>query len=108
MDPSIKASRAEAQALPVGLQIGKKGITEQTVLEIRKQLKKRGILKIRLLQSAFSDDALPLQTKAYIQEVLTRTPALLVLHVGRVFTIIRPKGEEQHTPLSDAPAPASR
>lgn len=97
MDVQLKARRAKAQAIPVGMQIGKRGISEATILEIRKQLKKRGILKIRLLSSAFDEEG---DRRALRDEMIFRvvdeTPATLILAIGLVFTVMKTKdGLEQ-------------
>lgn len=48
----IHKKRAEANQLPVSLQIGKHGITDATIAELQGQLKKNHLVKVRLLRSA--------------------------------------------------------
>lgn len=51
----LQQKRAEANALPVTLQVGKAGITEATVAELKAQLKAKKLVKVRLLKSATHD-----------------------------------------------------
>lgn len=53
----IHRLRKEAQALKVTLQVGKDGITEEVATELIKQLKKSGLVKVRLQPSVGMDRA---------------------------------------------------
>jgi RNA-binding protein len=44
--------RAQAQALPVTMHVGKNGVTEATVAELKAQLHKHKLVKVRLLPAA--------------------------------------------------------
>lgn len=48
----IQQKRSEANAVEVTLHVGKNGITESTVAELKAQLEKRRLVKVRLLKSA--------------------------------------------------------
>lgn len=57
MDTKTRARlRGEAQALDATLQVGKSGITETLVKELKAQLEGRGLVKVRLLQSSTHDE----------------------------------------------------
>ncbi len=43
-----RALRSEAQAIKPTVQIGKDGLTEQVAEELRKQVKAKGLVKVRL------------------------------------------------------------
>lgn len=51
----IQAKRAEANQLAVTLQVGKHGITDVLVDELKGQLRKNHLVKVRLLKSATHD-----------------------------------------------------
>ncbi len=48
----IQKKRAEAQAIEATLHVGKGGVTDATVQELRGQLKRRKLVKVRLLGAA--------------------------------------------------------
>jgi len=72
----MKKLKAEGKRLDPLIRIGKSGLTKNVILEMRKHLKKRGIIKVKLLRSflegrpkkeAFSDivsltEAVPVDT----------------------------------------------
>ncbi|RLI88147.1 MAG: RNA-binding protein [Candidatus Altiarchaeales archaeon] len=64
------------------IQIGKSGITEPLIAEIKAQLKKRKILKVRILKSARTADR-----KEIAQEVAERAKADLLVVRGNTFTL---------------------
>ncbi len=51
----IRELRGEAQSLPATVHVGKEGITCSVGEELRKQLKKNRLVKVRLLQSFDGD-----------------------------------------------------
>lgn len=53
----IRQKRAEAQKIAVTVHIGKGGVTETVIAELRAQLESRKLVKVRLLPSSKSDDA---------------------------------------------------
>ena len=48
----IQELRSQAQALEATLQVGKNGITDATLEELRGQLKRRKLVKVRLLPAS--------------------------------------------------------
>lgn len=48
----LRAKRALANQLPVTLHVGKNGITPSTVAELKAQLHRKKLVKVRLLRSA--------------------------------------------------------
>ncbi len=53
----IRRLRKEAQALKVTLHVGKDGVTEEVAMELIRQLKKNGLVKVRLRPSVETDRA---------------------------------------------------
>lgn len=51
----IRRLRKEAQALKVTLHVGKDGVTEEVAEELRRQLKKHRLVKVRLQPSLETD-----------------------------------------------------
>ena len=51
----ILAARKAAQSLKPTLNVGKGGVSEQVLEELKNQLKKQKIVKIKLLRSAFEE-----------------------------------------------------
>ena len=81
MDISVLLSKAKNLS-PV-IRIGKMGLTEGVLQEIEKLLKKRKLIKIKILNNC------PEEKKAMIEEIVSRTGALLVFHIGNVFALFK-------------------
>jgi RNA-binding protein len=69
------------------LRIGKSGLSSNVVSEIKMQLKKKKMIKIRFLRAALNDK----NRKELKEEVLDKTNAELVSYVGNVITIRKPE-----------------
>ena len=78
----IKKLRAQTHSMEPVLQIGKGGVTSSVVKEIRLQLKKRKLIKIKLLSSAGD-------RKKLVDEIVSGTGATLVRSVGRVVVLYK-------------------
>ncbi|MFC1753059.1 YhbY family RNA-binding protein [Thermoproteota archaeon] len=79
--PRIKDLKSKAMALKPCVQIGKKGLTEESIKEIKEQLKKKGIVKIKLLKSGI--ECLGGKTKKSIaNDIALKTGSKLVSQVG--------------------------
>ncbi len=67
------------------IQIGKNGVTDQILSEIRKQLRKKKALKVRILKSALGE------TDKYgiAEEVSSKSGGILVDVRGNTFTLKR-------------------
>lgn len=69
------------QQLESAVRIGKNGITPASILEIKKNLKKSKIIKIKLLKTAFEDrdqkvllaQSIATQTKTTVQSIIGNT-----------------------------------
>jgi len=72
MKQDVRAKRAEAQSIPVTLQVGKSGVTDATIAELVAQLKQRRLVKVRLLPSQGGDAA------AVAEDLAGKTDSIVV------------------------------
>jgi RNA-binding protein YhbY len=79
----MSTERVELRAIGVTVQVGKKGLTKEALSEIEKQLRKRRIVKIRLLDSALKSG----QKQELIDTILSTTMASLLARTGKVIII---------------------
>lgn len=77
--------RSRAKTLEPDLRIGKNGITDSLVLEIKKQLRKKKLIKIKILKSAREG----LNKKEFANELARKTESELVELVGFVFVLYK-------------------
>ncbi len=70
--------------------IGKEGLTEQSLIEIEKQLKKNKMLKIKILQTALIQET----KKEIAAKAAEQTGALLVDLRGHIFILYRKKEKQ--------------
>jgi len=76
LDPDrIRDLRAQANQLAVSLHVGKNGVTDATVAELKAQLHKRKLVKVRLLKSATEGGA---GDASQAEDLARRTDATLV------------------------------
>lgn len=80
---NIKELKKRARTLNPNLRIGKAGLTDGVLKEIREQLKKRKLIKIRILKSAIE------QENEIIIELIRKTDATLVSRFGFVVAIYK-------------------
>ena len=73
----------KAISLRPTIQIGKAGLTESTINEITKQLKKRRTIKIKLLKSFMQDNHI----KEVIDLLLEKTSSIMILKRGHTITL---------------------
>lgn len=90
------ALRKEAVLLEPTVRIGKNGITDSVILEISALLRKRGLVKVKILRSAFGEENAPHSPAApskedIINETVKKTHSRLIQKVGMTFTIYREK-----------------
>ncbi len=78
--------KEKAMALQATIQIGKSGLSESVVDEIKKQLKKRKLIKIKFLKSVLEGKS----KKELADEVVEITGAKVVMKTG--FTLVLYKG----------------
>jgi RNA-binding protein len=80
----LNTLKQESQALKPILQIGKKGMTDSVMIEVEKLFKKRTLVKVKILNNC------PIEDKgALVDLIVEKSRAILVSHVGNVFTIYR-------------------
>ncbi len=83
----IRRLRGLAQQLPADVNIGKYGLSERVIAEIKRRLKQKGIIKIRLLNSSLEVEDTDRRTMAL--EIARRVGGLLVDVRGKTLVIIR-------------------
>ncbi|MBN2367735.1 ribosome assembly RNA-binding protein YhbY [Candidatus Woesearchaeota archaeon] len=76
----IKELRAKAKLLEPIVRIGKKGLTDETIKEIKRHLKKRKLVKVKILKS--TEDR-----KKIAKELAKKTGAELIDAVGFVVVL---------------------
>lgn len=74
--------RKKAKLLVPIIRIGKKGLTEQQILEIKRLLEKKNMIKIKILKSAEVNDK-----DNVIEEIIKKTNSILINKTGNTFTI---------------------
>ncbi|MDI9624160.1 MAG: YhbY family RNA-binding protein [Methanothermobacter sp.] len=70
----------------ITLQIGKAGVNEKVIKEIKRQLKDKELIKIRFAKSISSEK------ETYINEIIRKTNAKLIDLRGNVAIIFKKKG----------------
>lgn len=84
-DTGIKQLREKAKLLEPTVRIGKNGLTDSAVEEIRKQVKKRGIVKVKMLRSFVEGK----KKKEVALKVAEQAESELIDSVGFVFVLKR-------------------
>ena len=82
----VQELRSQAQALDVTLHVGKNGVTPETVEELRGQLQRRKLVKVRLLRAATHELGMDAQAQALAEA----TDATLVEVRGGTAVLWRP------------------
>ena len=86
MDHTIKELRGKARSLKPTVYLGKEGLTQTVITEIKNQLKARKLVKIRILQSAGNG-----RTKKDLADQLAQsTGSTLVDAIGHVIVLYCP------------------
>tara|TARA_Y100000031_G_C7906776_1_gene241994 strand:- start:201 stop:467 length:267 start_codon:yes stop_codon:yes gene_type:complete len=80
-----KALKKQGQQLQATIQIGKKGINQQAIEEMHKQLKKRKLIKIKMLKG-FIDTT---TKKAAFEEIAKKAQAEVIHKVGFTITLYK-------------------
>jgi RNA-binding protein len=81
----IKELKASAKTLEPVLRIGKNGITDSLILELKKHLKKKKLIKIKILKSARG----MADKKAFVNEIAQKTESELIELIGYVFVLYK-------------------
>jgi len=81
----VKELRQKAKLMNPIIRIGKKGLTEETIVQIKKLLKKRNLIKIKFLKSFIEDT----DKKKAVEDLCSKTGAELIDKVGFVVVIYK-------------------
>lgn len=77
--------RKKAKAFTSLIQIGKNGLTNGLINEIKKQLRKKKLIKLKILKSALENKT----RKEIANELLEKTGSELIEQVGHVIVITK-------------------
>ncbi|MBN2112263.1 YhbY family RNA-binding protein [Candidatus Woesearchaeota archaeon] len=80
-----KELRAKAMALEPVVRIGKSGLTDTVLAEIKKQLDQKGIIKVKILKSFIGRE----DKKEVAKKVAEKTNSTLVQNIGFVVVIAK-------------------
>ena len=84
MDKKIKKELiAKANLLEPVIRIGKSGLTNNVIREIKKQLKKRRLIKIKILKSALEKT----NKKIFAKDIAEKTDSELVCQIGFIIVL---------------------
>ena len=83
--PSIKELKSKAMILDPIIIVGKSGLTDSAVKEIKIQLKKRKLIKIKFLRSIVKEKG----KKELAQELASRTDSKIIMKVGFVVVLYK-------------------
>jgi RNA-binding protein len=75
----------KAKDLPCTIRIGKNGVTDRTIDEINRALRKKKMVKIKILQNCQED-----KDKVF-DAVAAKTGSILLQKIGKVFTLYKNK-----------------
>ncbi|MBN1386491.1 YhbY family RNA-binding protein [Candidatus Woesearchaeota archaeon] len=81
----IKELKSKGQTLKPIVRIGKNGLTDMQVIEIKKHLQKRKLVKIKMLKALIEDKGTGIKDMM-ADEICAKTGAQLVQRVG--FTVL--------------------
>lgn len=80
----IKDAKSKAKGISPTVRIGKNGLTAETISEIKKQLVKRKIVKIKYLKS-FDDR----EDSSLAEEIANKTNSIIIDKIGFTLTFLR-------------------
>ena len=83
--PSTKELKSKAMELDPIIIVGKSGLTDSAVKEIKIQLKKRKLIKIKFLRSIVKEKG----KKELAQELASRTDSKIITQVGFVVVLYK-------------------
>jgi len=97
----IRRLRDLIQQMPADVRIGKNGISEGVISEIKRRLKDKGYVKVKILKNAPEIDLM--DRKEIAEIVARRTSARLIDVRGRTFVLLDPKiNPEKLIPLLES------
>jgi len=82
---NIKEMKAKSMAMEPMVRIGKSGISESVIDEIKKQLEKDGMIKIKMLKSFVGTK----DRKEVVKEIVEKTNSQLVHSIGFIVVIAK-------------------
>ena len=83
MHKMLNNKKEKAKTLEPVIRIGKNGLTESTIKEIKKQLNKKNLIKVKLLRAFISDK----NKKDIAKEIAQKTNSQLIDLVGFVVVL---------------------
>lgn len=83
--PTLSEARKMFNQLTISQQIGKNGVTENTLKKISELLKQKRIIKVKMLQSISRD----LDIEEIIEDICNRTKSTFVKKVGNTFCLLK-------------------
>jgi len=86
MGRADKELRKKAIKLPVSIHLGKNGLEKSQVEELKKQLKKKKLIKVKMLKS-FVEGKTGKSRKTLLAKIVKETGADLVYNTGFVFAL---------------------
>jgi RNA-binding protein len=85
MDKKLKEMRSESKTMTPNIIIGKNGLTDQVLKNIKDELSKHRLVKIKILQAYISDK----DKKATFEEISEKTGAKTVQVIGFTITLTK-------------------
>ena len=82
---NIKEMKAKSMAMEPMVRIGKSGISDSVIGEIKKQLQKDGMIKIKMLKSFIGTK----DKKEVVKEIVEKTNSQLVHSIGFIIVLAR-------------------
>lgn len=83
MDKKHKELKSKSKTLDPSIQIGKSGLTESIIKEIKRQLTQKNMIKIKMLKSAIEDK----DKKVIAEEIAKKTHSEIIDQIGFTITI---------------------
>ena len=83
--PSIKELKSKAMLLAPVIVIGKSGLTDSVIKEVKIQLQKKKLIKVKFLRGIVKEKG----KKELAQELASRTDSKIITQVGFVVVLYR-------------------
>ena len=81
----IKELKIKSYSIEPTLRIGKSGLRDSVIQEIKNQLRTKKLIKIKLLKAALEEKS----REQLRDEILEKTDATLIHHVGFIITLYK-------------------
>jgi putative YhbY family RNA-binding protein len=85
MDTKLKTMRQESKAMTPNMNIGKNGFTDQVIKNIKEELSRHKLVKLKILQSYLSDKN---KNEVFV-DVAEKTDSRIVNKIGFTITLTR-------------------